>query len=131
MTPRCWTVEDRGSPARHRFAVLWALTTFARLLPALAVILMLTHRSRRTAGNEVAERTRDQCVLFRRCAHSLRRRDADKDDPDGSGLLSTTLCAVSGPAFDTVIRYVTCTPFFADAGPTMLTATSAVGGGSA
>ena len=58
--------------------MLWALTTFARLLPALAVILMLTPLKALLPETRSPSAHVMSASFFRRCAHSLRRRDADE-----------------------------------------------------
>jgi hypothetical protein len=110
------------------FSVLWALTRFAIVLPTLATTLMLTElrepspMARSPSAQLIGRPRRGVQVPF---VVVTPRNNA----PVGTGLVSTTLCAVSGPAFDTVITYEICAPFFADVGPAMLTATSALGGG--
>lgn len=111
------------------FSVLWALTRFAMLPPAFAVTLTLTELrellpTARSPSAQVIGPPRRGGVQVPFVVVTPRN-----DAPDGTGLLSTTLCAASGPTFETVITYVICALFFADVGPAMLTATSALGGG--
>src|SRR6185503_1021755 len=99
---------------------------FKILLPALAVTLRLTEFDEPPPAVRSPSAQVIGPPFFGGVQVPLVVETPRNDAPDGIGFVSTTLCAVSGPVFDTVMRYETCAPFFAVVGPAMLTATSAL-----
>ena len=92
-----------GVASPDPFAVLCALTMFAMLLPAFAVIRTATELR---ALLFVARSPSAQVIgLPRRGGVQLPLVDETltNEAPLGTGSLKITLCAVSGPALDTVI----------------------------